>query len=66
MTIIILVILAVIAVCLGVFLLTGRSEARTNEQLLVELLQYAMAIGLILVGIFFILLALLFKLNPFW
>ena len=67
MTIAILAILAVVAVCIGVFVLLVPNEAQTNERLLVNLLiQYAGSIGLILIGIFFILLALLFKLNPFW
>lgn len=67
MTIIILAILAVVAVCVGVFLLFVSAKTTTNERLLVELLvQYTASIGLILVGIFIILLALLFKSNPFW
>jgi hypothetical protein len=63
MTIIILTIFAVLMVGIGIFIFIMNSEANTFEELLVY---KAEAIIFIIVGIFVLLLALLFKLNPFW
>jgi hypothetical protein len=63
MTIIILTIIAIISVCIGLITFFRMDEARTYEELIAYRCE---SVIFILTGIFVLLLALLFKLNPFW
>ena len=63
MTIIVLTIIALIVVVIGLVAYFTTSEARTYDELVVH---RAESIIFILTGIFVLLLAILFKLNPFW
>ena len=63
MTIIILTIIAIIAVCIGLISSFVISEAPTYDELIESRCQ---SIIYILTGIFVLLLALLLKFNPFW
>ena len=67
MTIIILTIIAIIALIIGLGNLFTRAEGPNLEIAGInKTYQNCEGIGFILVGIFLVLLALLFKLNPFW
>jgi len=63
MTIIILTIIAILAVAFGLFIYFIVRETPTYDELIECRVESVM---FILVGIFCLLLALLFKFNPFW